>query len=68
MFGAELPYEEWWKESLTAGRSPVITRLKIRVLGGACSSIAAFEVGDSDDRVSLCHHSVSAACPSARVS
>lgn len=44
VFGAELPHEQRWKESLIAGSCLDIIMLKTGVLGGACSSIAVFEV------------------------
>lgn len=60
VFGAELPREEWWKESLTAGSCLVITVLKIGVWEVPAAALLRLRFGDSGGSVSPCHRS---ACP-----
>lgn len=62
MFGAELPHEEWWKESLTAGSCLVITVLKIGVWEVPAAALLHLRFGGSGGKVSVCHHSCLAQC------
>lgn len=55
VFGAELPREEWWKESLTAGSCLVITVLKIGVWEVPAAALLRLRFGDSGGSVSPCH-------------
>lgn len=53
MFGAELPHEEWWKESLTAGSCLAIPALKTGLWEVPAAALLHLRFGGSGGSVSV---------------